>query len=295
MIYDATARELASDEALAGFVEEFEECTIPAAEWTHAAHLAMAGGYLLERSLDQAIEAARVGIQRYAKCRGVDPARYHETLTQFWMYVSHAFLHERGLPGAEGVRALIGEYGRRSDLFRDFYSYDVTRSEGARTGWEAPDLKALPGAWRKDSLLVSTNPRLLHLDTVHGFLKFTYWAEGISRETVAKALRNSVAFGVYEGAEQIGIARVVTDLTTFGYLADVFVREDRRGRGVSKWLMECIMSHPSLIGFRRWMLVTRDAQSLYQKYGFRLVERPERWMEIARPGIYREQGSSIND
>lgn len=295
MIYDATARELASDEALAGFVEEFEECTIPAAEWTHAAHLAMAGGYLLERPLEQAIEAARVGIQRYAKCRGVDPARYHETLTQFWMYVSHAFLQERGLPGAEGVRALIGDYGPRSDLFREYYSYDVAKAEGARVGWEAPDLKALPGAWRKNGMLISTNPRLLHLDTVHAFLKTTYWAEDIPKELLAKALRNSVAFGVYDGSEQIAVARVVTDLSTFGYLADVYVREDHRGRGVSKWLMECIMSHPSLKGFRRWMLVTRDAQSLYQKFGFRLVEHAERWMEIARPGMYKEQGRDIID
>ena len=85
------------------------------------------------------------------------------------------------------------------------------------------------------------------------------------------------------------VARAVTDLTTFAYLADVFVQEDYRGRGVAKWLMECVMAHPSLQGFRRWTLVTRDAQSLYQKYGFQVVERPERWMEITRPGLYRQQ------
>ncbi|MBL8176231.1 MAG: GNAT family N-acetyltransferase [Bryobacterales bacterium] len=295
MIYDATARELASDEALAAFVESFEECAIPAAEWTHAAHVAMAGGYLLERPLEGAIAAARAGIQRYAKARGVDPSRYHETLTLFWVYVCHAFLQERGIPGAEGVRALVGEYGRHSGLFRDYYSYDVAKSDSARTAWEAPDCKALPAAWRRNDLLVSTNPLLLHLDTVHGFLQSTYWAEGIPKEIVARSLRNSVVFGVYEGAAQIALARVITDLTTFGYLADVYVREDRRGRGVSKWLMECVMAHPSLMGFRRWMLVTRDAQGLYEKYGFRVVEYPGRWMEIARPGLYKNQITGVID
>ncbi|MBS1829297.1 MAG: GNAT family N-acetyltransferase [Acidobacteria bacterium] len=184
---------------------------------------------------------------------------------------------------------MVGAYGRRSDIHRDYYSYEVAKDDRARTGWEAPDLKALPAAWRKDGLLVSTNPRLLHLDTIHSFLSTTYWAEGIPKSTLAKCLRNSVPFGVYDGQRQVGIARVITDLTSFGYLADVFVDEDYRGRGVAKWLMECVMAHPSLQGFRRWTLVTRDAQSLYQKYGFQIVERPERWMEITRPGLYKEQ------
>ncbi|MFN7938482.1 MAG: GNAT family N-acetyltransferase [Bryobacteraceae bacterium] len=289
MIFDATASELASDAALTAYREEFERCAIPGEEWTHAAHLAVGGAYLLQLPVEDALNAVRASIQRYALHRSGSLSKYHETLTRFWMYVSQAYINELGLAGADGVRALIGAYGRRSDLFREYYGYDVANSDRARSGWEAPDLKALPAAWRKDGLLVSTNPRLLHLDTIHSFLSSTYWAEGIPKETVAKCLRNSVAFGVYDGRRQVGIARAVTDLTTFAYLADVFVDEDYRGRGVAKWLMECVMAHPSLQGFRRWTLVTRDAQSLYQKYGFQVVERPERWMEITRPGLYKQQ------
>ena len=288
MIFDSTATELATDDALADFLNRFEQCAIPKEEWTHAAHLAMAGAHLLTKPLDEALDAARLGIKRFNRHHGGDPSKYHESLTRFWVYLCHAFLQERGLAGAEAARALVGEFGRKSDLFRDYYSYDVVRSERARTAWEAPDRQALPAAWRKDGMLISTNPRLLHLDTIHTFLSSTYWAEGIPKETVAKGLRNSVAFGVYKGPNQIGVARVITDLTTFGYLADVFVMEEERGRGVSKWLMECVMHHPSLLGFRRWMLVTRDAQGLYNKYGFRVVEHPERWMEIARPGLYKQ-------
>lgn len=287
MIFDATAAELATNESLNAFLADFEQCAVPKEEWTHAAHVAMAGGYLQAKPVEEALDAARTGIQRFNRHHGGDPAKYHETLTRFWVYVCHAFLNERGIAGAEGVRALVGEFGRRSDLFRQYYSYDVVRSEPARTRWQAPDAQALPAAWRRDGLLVSTNPTLLHLDTIHAFLATTYWAEGIPKETVAKALRNSLVFGVYEGPHQIGMARVITDLTTFGYLADVFVVERQRGRGVSKWLMECVMAHPSLQGFRRWMLVTRDAHGLYEKHGFRVVEHPERWMEIARPGLYK--------
>ncbi len=295
MIFDATAPELATGSSLQAFLSDFEQCAIPKEQWTHAAHVAMAGAYLLSNPPDVVIEAARSGIQRFNRHHGGDPSKYHETLTCFWVHVCHALLNELGLPGAEGVRALVTRYGRRSDLYREYYSYDVVRDDRARKAWRPPDLQPLPGAWRKDGLLVSTNPRLLHLDTMHGFLNTTYWAEGIPKETLARGMRNSLVFGVYAGTSQIAMARVITDFATFGYLADVFVAPEYRGQGVAKWIMECVKAHPSLQGFRRWMLVTRDAQSLYDRYGFFPVRNPERWMEIARPGLYKESEAADID
>ena len=87
-------------------------------------------------------------------------------------------------------------------------------------------------------------------------------------------------FGIFAGEKQIGFARVVTDFATFAWIADVFVDEEFRGQGLSKWLMESMMSHPELQGLRRWVLATKDAHSLYSKFGFASLNKPERWMEI---------------
>ena len=286
MVYDSTAAELADDACLAQFLEDFEQCRIAKEAWTHAAHVAMAGCYLLSRSLEETLDAVKTGIQRFNGHHGGDPSKYHESLTRFWLYLCHAFLQERGLTGSEGVRALVAEFGRRSDLYRKYYSFDVARDGRARVMWIAPDRQHLPGAWRNGSMLISTNRNLLNLNTVHGFLTTSYWAEGISKEAVEKCLRHSMVFGAYERGDQVGMARVVTDFTTFGYLADVFVMPSHRRRGISKWLLECVITHPSLQGFRRWMLVTRDAHTLYEKIGFHAVAAPEKLMEIVKPAIY---------
>lgn len=115
---------------------------------------------------------------------------------------------------------------------------------------------------------VSTDPQRLDLDAIHGYLTRSYWAAGIPRDVVERSLRLSLCFGLYRGNEQAGFARLVTDLATFAYLADVFVLEAHRGRGLSKWLMECILDHPDVRDVRRWHLVTRDAQGLYATFGF---------------------------
>jgi GNAT superfamily N-acetyltransferase len=115
---------------------------------------------------------------------------------------------------------------------------------------------------------VSTDPARLDVDAVHEYLRDSYWARGIPRAMVERSLRNSLGFGVYRGEELVGFARVMTDLATFGYVGDVFVIEAYRGRGLSKWLMECIVDHPDLKDLRRWHLVTRDAHGLYAKFGF---------------------------
>lgn len=138
---------------------------------------------------------------------------------------------------------------------------------------------------------VSTDPARLDADAVHAFLTTSYWAEGIPRETVARSLRGSLCFGLYEGDRQVGLARVVTDRATFGYLCDVYVLPELRGRGLGTWLMECVMAHPDLQGLRRFSLVTRDAHEVYRPFGFTEIRSPERHMEIVRPGLYKTAGS----
>ena len=140
--------------------------------------------------------------------------------------------------------------------------------------------------WHRDGYTVSTDPARLDLDVIHGFLASSYWAAGIPREIVARSIAHSMPFGIYDADAQVGFARVITDRATFGYLGDVFVLEAHRGRGLSKWLMECILSHPELQSFRRWVLLTRDAHGLYQQFGFTAVADATRYMERWRPKAY---------
>jgi N-acetylglutamate synthase-like GNAT family acetyltransferase len=133
---------------------------------------------------------------------------------------------------------------------------------------------------------VDSDPARLDLDVIHGFLTNTYWSKGISREVVERALRNSLCYGVYEGGRQVGFARVVTDQATFAYLADVFILQSHRGRGLSEKLVAAIAADPRLQGLRRWVLVTRDAHGLYAKFGFTPLAKPDRFMELHNPDVY---------
>jgi GNAT superfamily N-acetyltransferase len=133
--------------------------------------------------------------------------------------------------------------------------------------------------WRYAEYVISTDVSRLDLGTVHNFLKTSYWAAGVPFEVVERSVENSMIFGVYNGEEQVGFARVVTDRATFAYLADVFVLEAHRGRGVGKWLMQTIFSHPDLQGLRRFMLATRDAHELYRRHGFDDLGSPQIFME----------------
>src|ERR1700688_4626985 len=136
--------------------------------------------------------------------------------------------------------------------------------------------------------LISTDRSKLDLDVIHGFLTRSYWSEGIPREIVMRAIENSLCFGVYNGAEQVGFARVISDFATYAYLADVFILEPYRERGLGKELMASIMAHPDLQGLRRWSLGTRDAQGLYAQFGFEPVAntRSRTVMEIVNAEIY---------
>jgi GNAT superfamily N-acetyltransferase len=127
---------------------------------------------------------------------------------------------------------------------------------------------------------ISTDRMRLDLDIIHRYLSgSSYWALGIPRATLGRAIQNSLPFGVYREGTMVGFARVITDYATFAYVADVFVLEPHRGQGLSKWLMETIVRDPRLEGFRRWMLATRDAHGLYAQSGFVPLGQAERWME----------------
>lgn len=143
--------------------------------------------------------------------------------------------------------------------------------------------------WQRDGFTVSTDLARLDMDAIYSYLSTSYWSQGIPRVLCERSIINSEPFGVYEGAKQVGFARVVTDYTTVGYLADVFILEAWRGRGLSRFLMECIMAHPELQGFRRWFLLTRDAHGLYEKFGFTPLSGPDRWMEKWTKDVYRQQ------
>ena len=141
---------------------------------------------------------------------------------------------------------------------------------------------------RRGEFVISTDPTRLDLDVIHGFLSVnSYWAKGIPRETVARAIEHSLCFGVYDGGgAQVGFTRVISDFATYAYIADVFVLETHRGNGLGKFLMETIQQHPGLQGLRRWNLTTRDAHTLYKQFGFASLKYPERYMEILRLNMY---------
>jgi GNAT superfamily N-acetyltransferase len=138
---------------------------------------------------------------------------------------------------------------------------------------------------------ISTNKKRLNLAMIHKFLaNESYWAKGIPKDVVKKAIQNSFCFGVYQGSRQVGFARVITDFATTAYVGDVFILEPFRGKGLGKRLVKTIVEHPKLNGLRLWFLGTRDAHDLYRKYGFKNVaETPvmERLMTILDPDVYK--------
>ncbi len=141
--------------------------------------------------------------------------------------------------------------------------------------------------WQNGEFTISTDRTRLQTDAIHRFLsEESYWANNRTKEQTLTAIKNSLPFGVYTGENQIGFARVVTDYATFAYLGDVYILKDFRGKGLSKWLMDVIVGHPELQGLRRWILATKDAHTLYEKFGFHALVHPERWMEKPAPNAY---------
>ncbi len=141
--------------------------------------------------------------------------------------------------------------------------------------------------WQNGEYPVSPDRERLQIDAIDKFLKEkSYWAKERTKEQTATAIKNSLPFGVYKGENLVGFARVVTDYGTFAYLGDVFILEEFRGQGLSKWLMQVIIEHPDLQGFRRWILATKDAHALYEKFEFTALKFPDRWMEKTAPNAY---------
>jgi GNAT superfamily N-acetyltransferase len=137
-------------------------------------------------------------------------------------------------------------------------------------------------AWSRAPYAISTDPSRLDVGLVHRFLTAEFWDTlGVTREVVERSIEHSLCFGIYDGERQVGFARVVTDRATFAFIADDFVVESHRGRGLATWLMQCVLSHPELQGLRRVLLVTRDRR-LYLKAGFRPLEEPETYMALRR-------------
>jgi GNAT superfamily N-acetyltransferase len=142
-----------------------------------------------------------------------------------------------------------------------------------------------------DGLEISTEKLKLQIEPIHRFLsQEAYWSLGVPLEVVKRAISGSLCFGVYDKhahGQQVGFARVVSDQATFAWICDVYVEKEYRGRGVSKWLMENLMSHSELKGLRRICLATKDAHALYEKFGFIVTQTPDNWLEIKDNDIYK--------
>ncbi|HEX6289887.1 MAG TPA: GNAT family N-acetyltransferase [Herpetosiphonaceae bacterium] len=132
--------------------------------------------------------------------------------------------------------------------------------------------------WQRERYLISTDRSRFDLETIHELLKTSYWAADRPLALILRSIEHSLAFGMYDGTQQIGFARVITDYATFAYLADVIIAERYQGQGLGKWLIQTITSHPELRDIRRWLLITRDAQGLYRQFGFTSLESADRYM-----------------
>lgn len=150
-----------------------------------------------------------------------------------------------------------------------------------------PELYPAAATAPQDEILISGDPARLDLQAIHGFLsQESYWAQGIPRERVGRALANSLCIGAYQNGRQVGLVRVISDRATYAYLTDVYVVEELRGRGIARRMLAAAHTHPDLQGLRRWGLITRDAHHLYTPFGFTPLAHPERHLEIYHPEIY---------
>jgi GNAT superfamily N-acetyltransferase len=147
--------------------------------------------------------------------------------------------------------------------------------------------------WTRGKFTVTTNPENQDLEVIHAFLQQSYWAKGIPKETVARSLKGALCFALLCSGKQIGFARVISDFATIAYLGDIFVLPEYRRQGLSKWLMDCVSSHPDLQGMRRWILATSDAHGLYEKHGFTALKQPNVFMERHNPNVYSTDAQSV--
>jgi GNAT superfamily N-acetyltransferase len=141
--------------------------------------------------------------------------------------------------------------------------------------------------FHRDNYTISTDRKRLDIGPIHGFLTASYWARGISREAVEKSIANSFCFGVFEGENQVGFARVITDFVSFAYVCDFFILEPYRGRGLAKWLITTVLECPDIVNVRRRCIVTHEAHGLYRQMGFMSATRPEAYLELVNKVAYQ--------
>jgi GNAT superfamily N-acetyltransferase len=142
---------------------------------------------------------------------------------------------------------------------------------------------------------ISTDQRRLDLDAIHAFLAHeSYWARGIAKDVLARAAANSLCFGVYRAGEQVGFARVISDYATYAYLNDIYILAPHRGQGLAGWLLGSVLEHPDLQGLTRFMLTTKDAQSLYARFGFMSLVFPVRHMERLAPEFLAQMRAGLS-
>ena len=140
---------------------------------------------------------------------------------------------------------------------------------------------------KKGDYSITTDRSKMDVAAVHDFLCHeAYWSKGIPLPRVKAAADHSLNFSVFHGQKQIGYARIITDYSTIAYLGDVYILPSYRGQGLSRWLMEQVTGHPDLQGLRRWILATRDAHKLYEKFGWTALSKPDRFMERLNPDVY---------
>ncbi len=139
-----------------------------------------------------------------------------------------------------------------------------------------------------DNFTITTDKSKMDIDAIHDFLsKYSGWSNGIPFDRVKTSIDNSLNFGLFHNDSQIGFARVISDFSTIAYLGDIYVLDNYRGQGLSKKLMKAVMEHPDLQGLRRWILLTSTADWLYEKYGFVKLPKPELYMELFNPNVYK--------
>jgi len=141
-----------------------------------------------------------------------------------------------------------------------------------------------------DEFTITTDPSKMDIIAIHDFLsKYSGWSDHIPVDKVKISIGHSLNFGLFHHDKQIGFARIISDFSTIAYLGDIYVLDNYRGQGLSKKLMDVVMSHPNLQGLRRWILLTSTADWLYEKYGFTKLPKPEIYMELFNPNVYRKE------
>jgi N-acetylglutamate synthase-like GNAT family acetyltransferase len=139
-----------------------------------------------------------------------------------------------------------------------------------------------------DDFTITTDKSKMDIVAIHDFLsKYSGWSDNIPFDRVKTSIDNSLNFGLFHNDKQIGFARIISDFSTIAYLGDIYVLDNYRGQGLSKKLMDAVIEHPNLQGLRRWILLTSTAVWLYEKYGFTKLPKPELYMELFDPNVYK--------